>query len=83
MAKAAKGTARKPGTRTAAKGEFQVHGSAAVRKPKGKPAKSQPVVTVRANPEALKFAHARARGQDMHVVVLRDGTVEIRNGARL
>lgn len=65
------------------KSEFQVHGEAAAKKPRTRKKRpAEPVKIVRANPVALKIAHEIAHNRDMHVVVLNDGSVEIRNGKR-
>lgn len=65
------------------KSEFQVHGLAAARKqPKKKTPEPAPVKVIRANPAALKIAHDRAQGRDVHLVFLEDGSIEIRNGKR-
>ena len=63
------------------KTEFQVHGSAAVRKPRAKKAapKSEPVTVVKANPATVAKAHELAAGRDVHLEIGRDGAVYIRN----
>lgn len=65
------------------KGEFQVHGMAAgkrAKKPKREP--PAPVKVIRANREALAMAHEAVKGRDVHMVLLGDGSIEIRNGRK-
>lgn len=65
------------------KGEFQVHGEAAVKRRARKPKPPvAPVKVIRANREALKTAHDRLHGRDVHMVILEDGSIEIRNGKK-
>lgn len=64
-------------------GEFKVHGSAAVKKTTRKPVrKPAPVKVIQVHPDAMKLAREMAAGQDVHLVINTDGSVEIRNGEK-
>lgn len=65
------------------KGEFQVHGHAAAKKPKtGKKPKPGPVTVTKVPPAAIMLAHELAKGRDVRIEVQRDGSIIIKNGGR-